>query len=42
MAAAQIFHVMINSALGDEPVVQTILNAMNAFQRANPFSPGAP
>jgi len=34
----QLFHLMINSALGDEPVVQTILNTMNAFQRAHSTS----
>jgi cytidylate kinase len=28
----QYFHLMINSAMGDEPVVQTILDAMKAFQ----------
>ena len=35
----QLFHLMINSAIGDEPVVQTILNAMNAFQRTHPAAP---
>jgi cytidylate kinase len=29
------FHVMINSAMGDEPVVQMILGAMEAFQKAS-------
>ncbi len=35
----QLFHLMINSAMGDEPVVNTVLNAMNAFQRTHPVSP---
>ncbi|HEV3196691.1 MAG TPA: cytidylate kinase-like family protein [Bryobacteraceae bacterium] len=30
----QYFHVMINSAMGDEPVIQTILDGMKAFQES--------
>jgi cytidylate kinase len=30
----QYFHVMINSSMGDEPVVQTILDGIQAFQKA--------
>jgi cytidylate kinase len=32
--ARQYFHVMINSAMGDEPVIQTILDGMKALQRS--------
>jgi len=31
------FHLMINSAMGDEPVIQTILDAMNCIQKAQPI-----
>jgi cytidylate kinase len=31
--ARQYFHLMINSTIGDEPVVQTILSGMEAFQK---------
>jgi cytidylate kinase len=30
----QYFHIMINSSMGDEPVVQTILDGIQAFQKA--------
>jgi len=29
----QYFHVMINSSMGDEPVIQMILNGMEAFAK---------
>ena len=32
--ARQYFHIMINSAIGDEPVVQMILDGMEVFQKA--------
>lgn len=32
--ARQYFHVMLNSAMGDEPVVELILDGMHAFQKA--------
>jgi cytidylate kinase len=34
----QYFHLMINTTMGDETVVQTILEAIKAFQTANPES----
>jgi hypothetical protein len=32
--ARHYFHVMLNSAMGDQPVVELILEGMQAFQKA--------
>jgi cytidylate kinase len=37
--AREYFHLMINSGVGDELAVETILDAINAFQRVYPTSP---
>ena len=36
--ARDYFHLMINSGVGDEAAVETILNAVNVFEKANPLS----
>ncbi|HTW63807.1 MAG TPA: cytidylate kinase-like family protein [Bryobacteraceae bacterium] len=37
--AREYFQLMINAGVGDEVVVETILDAMNAFEKAHPVSP---
>jgi cytidylate kinase len=36
----QFFHIMINSTIGEDTVVETIVNALAAVRRGQPVSPG--